>query len=203
MMMRWGAGAAAAACLVSLLSSCGGQDGKAAETTLPKKNTPVVSATDTAGAPVPPSSTQGSSIDATKALKEINAAIPVYADARFRDDLTRRDSVMVRNQYGPKAVVYTLATDDSFPQVWHYYTTYLAQFRANPPLNPYPPEGQTWRSMEVHLNEAMQDPFIPGDTMKAGSRQITLQLAETEAEPRTVIRYIITPEPVNTPVTLQ
>ena len=197
--MRWGRGAAAAACLVSLLSACGGQDGKAAETTLPKRNTPVVSATDTAAVP----RLEASSVDATKALKEINPAIPVYADARFRDDLTRRDSVMIRKQYGPKAEVYTLATDDSFPQVWHYYTTYLAQFRANPPLNPYPPEGQTWRSMEVHLNEAMQDPFIPGNTMKAGAKQITLQLAETEAEPRTVIRYIITPEPVNTPVALQ
>jgi hypothetical protein len=198
MMMRWGAGAAAAACLVLLLSACGGQDGRAAETTLPKKNTPVVSATDTAAPHENPSA-----IDATKVLKEINPAIPVYADARFRDDLTRRDSVMIRKQYGPKAEVFTLATDDSFPQVWHYYTTYLAQFRANPPLNPYPPEGQTWRSMEVHLNEAMQDPFIPGDTLKPGARQITLQLAETEAEPRTVIRYIITPEPVNTPVALQ
>ncbi len=197
MMMRWGAGAAAAACLVLLLSACGGQDGKADETTLPKKNTPVGSATDTAAPHAEPSA-----IDATKVLKEINSAIPVYADARFRDDLTRRDSVMIRKQYGPKAEVYTLATDDSFPQVWHYYTTYLAQFRANPPLNPYPPEG-TWRSMEVHLNEAMQDPFIPGDTLKPGARQITLQLAETEAEPRTVIRYIITPEPVNTPVALQ
>jgi hypothetical protein len=199
MIMRWGAGAAAAACLVSLLTGCGGQDGKAAETTLPAKNTPVASATDTGAAP----HVDASPVDATKALKEINPAIPVYADARYRDDLTRRDSVMIRNQFGPKAEVYTLATDDSFPQVWHYYTTYLAQFRANPPLNPYPPEGQTWRSMEVHLNEAMQDPFIPGDTMKAGAKQITLQLAETEAEPRTVIRYIITPEPVNTPVTLQ
>jgi hypothetical protein len=198
MMMRWGAGAAAAACLVSLLSACGGQDGRAAETTLPKKNTPVGSATDTAAPQAEPSA-----IDATKVLKEINSAIPVYADARFRDDLTRRDSVMIRKQYGPRAEVYTLATDDSFPQVWHYYTTYLAQFRANPPLNPYPPEGQTWRSMEVHLNEAMQDPFIPGDTLKPGARQITLQLAETEAEPRTVIRYIITPEPVNTPVAQQ
>ena len=197
--MRWGRGVAAAACVAALLSACGGQDGKAEETTLPKKNTPVVSATDTAGAPRAPAS----SVDATKALKEINSAIPVYADARYRDDLTRRDSVMIHNQYGPKAEVYTLATDDSFPQVWHYYTTYLAQFRANPPLNPYPPEGQTWRSMEVHLNEAMQDPFIPGDTMKPGSRQITLQLAETEAEPRTVIRYIITPEPVSAPVALQ
>ena len=199
MMMRWGAGAAAAACLVSFLSACGGQDGKAAETTLPNKNTPVVSATDSAAVP----RVEASPVDATRALKEINPAIPVYADARFRDDLTRRDSVMVRNQYGPRAEVYTLATDDSFPQVWHYYATYLAQFRANPPLNPYPPEGQTWRSMEVHLNQAMQDSFIPGDTMKAGAKQITLQLAETEAEPRTVIRYIITPEPVNTPVALQ
>ncbi len=39
----------------------------------------------------------------------------------------------------------------------------------------------------------MQDPFIPGDTLKPGDRQITLQVAETEAAPKTVIRYIIMP----------
>ncbi|MGZ7039930.1 MAG: hypothetical protein ACXVJO_17265, partial [Thermoanaerobaculia bacterium] len=48
------------------------------------------------------------------------------------------------------------------------------------------------------LNQAMQDPFIPGDTIQANGRQITLQVAETEAEPKTVIRYIVTPTPIAT-----
>jgi hypothetical protein len=172
----------AAALSAALLCSCtGGQEGSAAEEQAPKKN-PI--ATDTA-APPP-------QVDARKELKAISPAIPVYAGAKNRDDLTRRDSVMIKNQYGSGAEVFTMATDDSFPQVYHYYTTYLAQFRAYPPQPPFPPQ-QTWRTLEVQLNQAMQDPFIPGDTLNSNGKQITLQVAETEAEPKTVIRYIITP----------
>jgi len=143
------------------------------------------STTDTAAQPP--------QVDAKAALKSISPAIPIYAGARYRDDLTRRDSVMIRNQYGPNAEVYTLATDDSFPQVYHYYVTYLAQFRAWAPQAPYPPEQQNWRTLEIPLNQAMQDPFIPGDTIPPGGKQVILQVAETEAEPKTVIRYIVTP----------
>jgi hypothetical protein len=167
--------------LTAALCGCtGGQEGSAAVEQAPHKN-PI--ATQTA-APPP--------LDAAKQLKAISNAIPVYAGAKYRDDLTRRDSVMIKNQYGAGAEVYTLATDDSFPQVYHYYTTYLAQFRAYPPQPPFPP-AQNWRTLEVQLNQAMQDPFIPGDTLKPGDRQITLQVAETEAAPKTVIRYIIMP----------
>ena len=170
---------------VALLMGCtGGQEGSAAEEQLPKKN-PIT--TDSQAQPQQPPQ-----IDAVKQLKLINKAIPVYAGAKYRDDLTRRDTVMVHNQYGPNAEVYTLATDDSYPQVYHYYTTYLSQFRAYQPGPPYPAP-QTWRSMEVQLNDAMQDPFIPGDTLKIGDKQVMLQVAETEAEPKTVIRYIVTP----------
>ena len=102
---------------------------------------------------------------------------------------------MIKNQYGPNAEVYTLATDDSFPQVYHYYTTYLAQFRAFPSQSPYPAP-QTWRTLEVQLNQAMQDPFIPGDMLKPGDKQVMLQVAETEAEPKTVIRYVVTQQPI-------
>ena len=173
-----------AAALMALLGGCyGGREGSAAEEQLPKKN-PI--ATDTATAQQPPQ------VDARKELKTISPAIPVYAGAKYRDDLTRRDSVMIKNQYGSGAQVITLATDDSFPQVYHYYTTYLAQFRAYPPQPPFPPQ-QNWRTLEVQLNQAMQDPFIPGDTLKAQDKQVTLQVAETEAAPKTVIRYIITP----------
>ncbi len=192
MMRRWGAGGAIAAStlVVFLVSSCtGGRESHAAEEQLPKKNPIAANANAPAAAPT---------VDAQQDLKSISRAIPIYAGARYRDDLTRRDEVTIRNQYGAQSKVYTLATDDSFPQVYHYYTTYLAQFRAYPPQNPYPPEQQTWRTLEVQLNQAMQDPFIPGDTIQANGQQVTLQVAETEAEPKTVIRYIVTPTPIAT-----
>lgn len=185
----------AAVLLAAVLSAActGGQEGSAAEEQRPKKNA------ETAAAQTAPAGEQqpaAPATDASKDIKSISRAIPIYAGATYRDDLTRRDSVMIRNQYGPNSEVYTLATDDSFPQVYHYYTTYLAQFRAYPPVNPYPPEQQNWRSLEVQLNQAMQDPFIPGDTLDPRGKQVTLQIAETEAEPKTVIRYIVTPQPI-------
>jgi hypothetical protein len=138
-------------------------------------------------------------VDAAKELESINSAIPIYTGAQFREDLTRRDETMIRSRYGRAAEVYTLASDDSFPQVYHYYMTYLAQFRAFPAPETYPPEGREWRTLEVKLNDAMQDPFIPGEALDRNGKQVTLQIAETEAEPRTVIRYIVTPGPAPTP----
>jgi len=139
-------------------------------------------------------------VDATKEIAAINPAIPLYTGAQFREDLTRRDEVMIRNQYGDEAEVYTLATDDSYPQVYHYYTTYLAQFRAFPAQETIPPERKDWRTLEVQLNQAMQDPFIPGKALDLNGKQVTLQIAETEAEPKTVIRYIVTNRPTVGPV---
>ena len=165
-----------------LASGCtGGQEGAAAE------ERPARTAAAAASAPAPTPQ-----MDARNEIKSISGAIPIYAGAKYRDDLTRRDTVMVRNQYGTSAEVYVMATDDSYPQVYHYYTTYLSQFRAFQPGPPYPPQ-QQWRSLEVQLNDAMQDPFIPGDTFKGGDKQVLLQVAETEADPRTVIRYIVIP----------
>ena len=173
-----------ACALLFLASACtGGQESKAADEQLPQKNG-ITTTQQQPAAPV---------VDAAKELKSISNAIPLYAGAKYRDDLTRHDEVMIRNQFGPQAEVYTLASDDSYPQIYHYYTTYLAQFRAYTPQNPFPPEQQNWRTLEVKLNEAMQDPFIPGDTIPANGKQVTLQIAETEAEPKTVIRYIVTP----------
>jgi len=142
-----------------------------------------------------PPSAQQPQADPVKTIASINGAIPIYSGADYRDDLTRRDEVMIRSQYGPGAQVYTLATDDSFPQVYHFYTTYLAQFRAFPAQDTYPPEHKEWRTLEVKLNDAMQDPFIPGEALDRNGEQVTLQIAETEAEPKTVIRYIVTPGP--------
>lgn len=132
-------------------------------------------------------------INAQRELGAISPAIPIYHGAQLRPDLTERDQVMIGNQYGPGARVYTLATDDSFPQVFHYYTTYLGQFRAFEPRDTYPPKQQNWRTLEVPLNQVMQDPFIPGQTIDPNGRQVTLQLAETESEPKTVIRYVVRP----------
>jgi len=191
MRRRRGAGRAiAASALVLFLTSCaGGKESNAAEEQLPTKN-PIAADAGTPGS--------ATAVDPQKDLKQISRAIPIYAGARYREDLTRRDEVMMRSQYGPQSKVYTMATNDSYPQVYHYYTTYLAQFRAYPPQVPYPPEQQNWRTLEVQLNQAMQDPFIPGDTIQANGQQVTLQIAETEAEPKTVIRYIVTPMPIAT-----
>lgn len=187
-MIWWRAGVAISLFGAIVVTGCtGGKESNAAEEQLPKKN-PIVASQGQPAAPF-------AAIDAHQQIKSINQAIPIYAGAQFRDDLTRHDEVMIRNQYGPQARVYTLATNDSYPQVYHYYTTYLAQFRAYPPQSPFPPEQQSWRTMDVNLNQAMQDPFIPGDMIAADGKQVTLQIAETEAEPKTVIRYIVAPAP--------
>jgi hypothetical protein len=184
--MRVRAGVVGAAFVAALLAAgcTGGKESTAAEEQIPQKNGIVQIQQPAAASP---------SIDPRKELDAIGQAIPLYAGARYRDDLTRRDEVMIRNQFGAQARVYTLATDDSFPQVYHYYTTYLAQFRAFPAQSPYPPEQQNWRTLEVQLNQAMQDPFIPGESLRPDGSQVVLQVAETEAEPKTVIRYIVTP----------
>lgn len=186
--MRMREGVMAASVIVLLVTGCtGGKETNAAEEQTPQKN-----AAQTADGQAQQPAATAPGVDPRKELETIGPAIPVYAGAKYRDDLTRRDEVMIRNQYGPDAHVYTLATDDSFPQVYHYYTTYLAQFRAFPAQSPYPPEQQNWRTLEVQLNQAMQDPFIPGEGLKRDGKQVVLQVAETEAEPKTVIRYIVT-----------
>jgi hypothetical protein len=188
MVRRWGVGVVVAACLVVVSAGCtGGQETEAQEL-------------DTSQAP--PAPEQSASVDAAQKLREISPAIPLYTGAAYRPDLTRRDSVMVRQQFGPQSEVITLGSDDSFPQVWHYYVTYLAQFRGYQPPDPYPPENKDWRTLEVHLNEAMKDPFVPGD-MFVQDRQVILQISETEADPETVIRYIVTNQVPTQPVTLQ
>lgn len=187
MTRRSAAGVPIATCLLvlALSSGCtGGSESKAADSEKPSREAPA----------------SQRAIDANKELTSINPAIPMYQGAQYRDDLTRRDEATIRNQYGPGAEVYTLATDDSFPQVYHYYMTYLAQFRAFPAQDTYPPEQKDWRSLEVQLNQAMQDPFIPGEALDPNGKQVTLQVAETESEPKTVIRYIVTPAPA-APVT--
>src|SRR5438067_593509 len=98
---------------VVALSSCtGGTPSNAAEEKAPQKNPMMASSAQEAQ----PSPQAQPAVDPRTELKSINRAIPVYAGATFREDLTHRDAVMVHSQYGPQAQVYTLATDDSFPQ---------------------------------------------------------------------------------------
>ena len=182
MTTRRTAGLAAFALSVLLLtSSCtGGTESKAADEKTPISN-------DAPATPPP--------VPAQQALAAIHPAIPIYEGADFRPDLSRSDQVTIGNRYGADASVYTLASNDAFPQVYHYYTTYLSQFRAYPAPDPYPPSQKNWRTLEVQLNQAMQDPFIPGAALDPNGKQITLQVVETETEPKTVIRYIVTPRP--------
>jgi hypothetical protein len=165
--------------LVFTLSACSGDTGSSA--TVDRKSAETSEAEQT------------SPTDPREELASISGAIPIYQGAEYQPDLTRRDETMIRNRFGNDAEVFTLATDDSYPQVYHYYMTYLAQFRAFPAQTPYPRQNETWRTREVHLNEAMQDPFVPGQALDPDGRQVILQIAETENRPRTVIRYIVTP----------
>lgn len=131
-------------------------------------------------------------------LRAIHPAIPVYAGAQFRPDLTLHDEAGIREQFGAPAEVYTLTSTDSFPMVWHYYVTYLGQYRAFAPPKPYPPAQQQWRTMQINLASAMQDPFIP-DEERPLERNVLLQITESESGPVTVIRYVITPRALDMP----
>lgn len=171
--------------MISLAACTGGQETTAQQT----------DGTTTESSQVAPK------IEPSQVLAQLSPSIPLYSGAHYRDDLTRRDSVMLRNQFGADAKVYTLASDDSFPQVWHYYVTYLAQYRGYQPPSPYPPENQEWRTIQVNLTQAMNDPFIPDDNLPPGDRTVILQVAETESDPRTLIRYIVQPTPASTVAT--
>lgn len=164
---------------VLLLSGCtGGEETSAAQTRADQ-------------AAPPSAATQV--VDPRQRLASINPAIPIYSGAEYSGDLTRRDNATVARQFGKDAIVYTLTTQDSFPQVWHYYVTYLAQFRQFEPLPALPPSNQVQRTIDVRLNKVMKDPFVPGDSLAADDPTVVLQVAETEPGKGAVIRYIVRP----------
>jgi hypothetical protein len=133
-----------------------------------------------------------------EALHAIHPDIPVYASAQFRPDLTLHDEAGIRQQFGSPAEVYTLTSGDSFPMVWHYYVTYLGQYRGFRQPKPYPSARQQWRTMQINLGTAMRDPFIP-DEGRPLERNVLLQISESEGDAATVIRYIITPRALDMP----
>jgi hypothetical protein len=183
---KWSAGFAAALAVVLTLSGCtGGEETSAAERSAPADGQVVT-------APRP--------VDPRERLAQINPAIPLYSGAAYDGDLTRRDNAIVGRRYGDGTVVYTLTTTDSFPQVWHYYVNYLAQFRRFEPLPAYPPADQVQRTIDVRLNQVMKDPFVPGDSMEATDHEVMLQVAENDSRSRTMIRYIIRPPQPAPPV---
>ncbi|HVT43432.1 MAG TPA: hypothetical protein VMT00_03495 [Thermoanaerobaculia bacterium] len=172
-MMRCGAIAAGLALALAIGGCTGGQEGSASD---------AYSAEDAVQTP-----------DPIERIRSISGAIPVYQGAEYRPDLSRRDETVYRGRYGPQTEVFTLATPDSFPQVWHYYVTYLAQFRAFDPVVPLPPKNQTWRTIEIPLSHVMQDPFIPGEDLQQAEHNVMLQVIEQPEEPVTIIRYVINP----------
>ena len=168
----------------------GGQRSEAGE--IPSIRAATTAAASTTNAAQPKQPTPG------ETLRAIHPAIPVYAGAQFRPDLTLHDETGIREQFGARAEVYTLTSTDSFPMVWHYYVTYLGQYRAFAPPTAYPPAQQQWRTMQINLASAMQDPFIPDEGNPLG-RNVLLQITESESGPVTVIRYVITPRALDMP----
>ena len=127
-------------------------------------------------------------------LSAISPAIPLYPGADFRNDLSSGDLAITRATYGSDAEVFTLVSQDGFPMVWHYYVTYLAQFRGWKPDAPFPLKNEQWRTLQLDLNQVMRDPFIPGTSLEQADQRVILEVQETGIDTGTVIRYIVVPE---------
>lgn len=140
-------------------------------------------AAETAAAPETPP-------EIRKTLDQIQPAIPLWTGARATSDSVRRQG---------SSTVIDLWTNDSFPMVWHYYVTYLAQYRAWEPLDPYPDRTDEGRSLQLDLNEVMRDPFVPDTSLDPGDPHVILMIREDVSRNRVNIRYVIEPpEPVAT-----
>jgi hypothetical protein len=120
-------------------------------------------------------------------LDRIQPSIPLWPGASSTENPVRTagDSTII-----------DLSTDDSFPMVWYYYVTYLAQYRGWTPPAPFPPRRDSARSLDLDLNEIMQDPFIPGTEISSDSAEsVTIQIREDLVNRRVNIRYLIEPRP--------
>jgi hypothetical protein len=124
-------------------------------------------------------------------LDGVQAAIPLWPGAHSAEPPIRRSG---------DATIIDLTTDDSFPMVWHYYVTYLAQYRGWTPPSPFPPRREAARSLDLDLNEIMQDPFIPGTEIPPDATDsVTIQIREDLVNRRVNIRYLIEPRAPTAP----
>lgn len=126
-------------------------------------------------------------------LETISPAIPVYPSAEYSPDLTRQDNMNSDRIYGADSEVWTFVTANSYPKVHHYYVNWLGMFRAYDAPDSIPDDSETLRSFQVNLNEAMQQPFVPGDEIEPGANRVLLELAESDTRRHTIIRYVIIP----------
>lgn len=156
-----------------LLSITGGCRQEPEDTTTASSEEAFVEAT----APPPPP-------EVRSLLDEINPAIPLWQGARATHESVREQG---------SSTIIDLQTNDPFPMVWHYYVTYLAQYRAWDPLKPYPPRSEEGRNLQLELNEVMKDPFVPGTALEPGAAQVTLIIREDPTRNIVNIRYVVGP----------
>jgi hypothetical protein len=118
-------------------------------------------------------------------LDAVQPAIPLWPGAHSAESPLRRSG---------ESTIIDLTTDDSFPMVWNYYVTYLAQYRGWTPPAPFPPRRNAARSLDLDLNEIMQDPFIPGTGIPPDATDnVTIKIREDLVNRRVNIRYLIEP----------
>jgi hypothetical protein len=118
-------------------------------------------------------------------LDRVQPAIPLWPGAHATEDPVRAAGA---------STIIDLSTEDSFPMVWYYYVTYLAQYRGWTPPAPFPPRRDSARSLDLDLNEIMRDPFIPGTEISPDSAEsVTIQIREDLVNRRVNIRYLVEP----------
>lgn len=115
------------------------------------------------------------------ALDQIQPAIPLYSGARLRPGNQRR------------AGTWELLSDDPFPMVWHFYVTYLEQYRDWDHPAPFPRPRDTMRQLQLDLNEIMKNPFAPGTDLPEDAPRVTIDLRELPSARGTAIQYKIEP----------
>jgi len=153
--------------LITALSGCTARsEGSAAEENLPERT------------PSPQARRGQSPVRCQERAEALSPAIPIYAGVQKISVRTthRRDSVMIKNQYGRGLEVYTLATDGLVPSRSNIttYTTYRhssAPIRASPP---YPPPQKIGERSSA-TDQAMQDPFIRRQMLRVTDKQVMLR----------------------------
>lgn len=141
------------------------------------QSTPEEAVAEAPAAPPPPPAVR-------KILDKLEPSIPLWPGARATSESVRKEG---------SSTIIDLWTNDSFPMVWHYYVTYLAQYRAWEPLSPFPKRSEEPRSLDLVLSDVMKDPFVPGTALDRDDQTVTLMIREDPTRNRVNIRYLIQP----------